>query len=339
MSKKTETSNSKLKCFNRCPRQYYYKYMENLQAKKKKETLERGSLVHECLEHYYLEGGNTQAMVPPLKNYKKKLRKMFDEERVLYEEIPHDVAQILRGYHRHWKTLEHYELATYQGKPIIEMAFEVDLTPNVILGVTLDRSLEDHMGLWVMDTKTAKQLPSDNFRTTDTQSMLYEWALEKVLGMKTAGMIWDYVRTKTPTVPEVLKNKQLSKRSNIDTDQYTYKRAIKEHGLDLEDYKDFVKTLPTTKNFYHRIKNPREPHMIHETLKMAVIVGERIHELRNKKKDYYTRSISFLCDRDCEFRDLCIADMQGSDTKFMIEHYYEPRKEDKYGKRAEESQS
>jgi hypothetical protein len=334
--KMTTISNSKLKCFNRCQRQYYYKFIMGLQAKKKKEVLERGSLVHECLEHYYLKGGDPQAMVPVLKSYKKKLSKMFDEERVLYEEIPHEVAQIMRGYHRHWKTLDHYELATYQGKPIIETAFEIPLTKNVILGITLDRALEDDQGIWVQDTKTAKNLPSDNFRTTDTQSTLYEWGLEKVMGIKSAGMIWDYVRTKVPTEPQLLVRGGLSKNSRIDTDQYTYLRALKKHGLDRKDYEDFLKTLPTTKSFYHRIKCPRDTHLMRETLKMAMIVGERIHNLSKKSEDYYTRSISYLCDRDCEFRELCSAEMQGSDTKFMVDHYFEPRKEDKYGDKAQE---
>lgn len=347
MRKEIETitiSNSKMKAFTRCQKMYYYKYVLNLQGKRKKETLERGSLVHACLEQYYLNDYNVKAMLPPLKDYQRKLRKMFEEEAALYQQIPHEVAQILRGYHRYWGDKQRFEILEIGGEPVIEKAFEIPITDHVILGITLDLAIEDHMGIWVFDTKTAKVLPSDEFRLTDTQSCLYEWGLEHELAkarrkkkVETKGVIWNYVRTKVPTVPALLQSGELSRRSNIDTDRYTYLKAIKDNGLDPGAYRDFLKTLPDSKNFYHRIKCPRNPKMIREVLNNAIVVGETIYELACRNNPtHYTRGLSFMCERQCEFRQLCTAEMLGHDVDFTIKTHYEPRKEDKYANKTEE---
>ena len=331
-------SNSKLKTFTRCQRAYYYKYVLNLQGKSKKQALERGTLVHACLEEYYRNNFDPKKIVGPLKDYMKKLKGMFDEERVAYADIPNEVAQILRRYHGHWKDSNNFEIAKIKKELIIEKALIIPVTGSVEIGVTLDMAVEDNMGLWVWDNKTAKTLPSDDFRTTDTQSALYEWALEETMNIKVKGIIWNYLRTKLPSVPEVLKNGTLSRRANIDTDKYTYKKAIKAVGQDPADYADFIKGLPDSKNFYHRIRNPRNPKMIKEVLQSAIITGKRIVALLGENKPhYYVRSISFMCDRNgCEFRSLCMADMMGLDTKFMMKAQYEPRKEDKYDHKVEE---
>lgn len=333
----TVISNSKLKTFTRCQRMYFYKYVLNLQAKQKRDVLERGTLVHACLEEYYRNDFDPKKMAGPLKDYKKKLKKMFDEEAALYAEIPGQVAQILRRYHNHWKDANRFEVANYDGEPIIERAFIIPVTSKVEIGMTLDMAVIDKMGHWVFDNKTAKKIPSDDFRTTDSQSALYEWGYEEVTGKKTKGIIWNYLRTKLPTVPELLKGGTLSRRANIDTDQYTYIKAVKAVEQDPEDYMDFIKTLPTSKNFYNRIRCPRNPRMIKETLEAAIITGTRIANLEGETSPKkYVRSISFMCDRGCEFRSLCMADMMGLDTKFMLKAQYEPRKEDKYDHKIEE---
>jgi len=331
-------SNSKLKSFTRCQRQYYYKYVLNLQTKRKKEVLEKGSLVHSCLEAYYVERDRS-AIVPVIKAYQKKLSKMFDEEAALYKEIPLEVATILRGYHRHWNDLKRFKIAKIGKERVIEKAIIVPLTKHVELGCTLDLAVIDKMGEWVMDHKTARNLPSDDFRATDTQSVLYEFAYEQETGRKVEGIIWNYIRTKAPTVPQLLKKGEMSRNSRIDTDQYTYRKALEAMGLDPKDYEDFISTLPTSKMFYHRIRCPRNQRMINEVVKTTALVGERVYNLQGKKPDNYVRSLNFMCDKGCEFRQLCMADMQGHDIQFMLDHHFEPRKEDKYGHKAEEEAS
>jgi hypothetical protein len=328
-------TNSKLKSFTRCQRQYYYKFVLNLEAKRKRESLERGTLTHQCLEAYY-RNGSMKAMIPVLKDYRKKLKKMFDEERVLFENIPNEVITILRGYHRVWKDTERLEILEYDGEPVIERTFKIPLTSKVQLGFTMDLGVKDELGIWVMDHKTAKNLPSDDFRLTDTQSELYQFGLEEVLDTKVQGIIWNYIRTKVPTVPELLKRGGLTKRKNIDTDRYTYLKAIKEHGLDPADYQDILSTLPTSKAFYNRIRCPRNTNLMIDVVKSAGVVGTRIHNLQEADKDKYVRSLSFMCDRGCEFRPLCIAEMMGHDVDFTISTYYQERKEDKYGDFEEE---
>lgn len=332
-------SNSKLKSWTRCQRLYYYSWVLKLQPKRKREQLEKGTLTHSCLEAYYRSGMDPKAILRPIKLYRKKLSKLFEEEQVLYESIPADAATILRSYHRHWRDDKRIEVLEHDGEPVIERAYVVPLTGNIEVGFTIDLGVKDKLGEWVADHKTAKQLPSDDFRMTDTQSTIYMWGFEQVRGKPVTGMLWNYIRTKTPTVPEVLQNGKLSRRKNMDTDRYTYLKAIKALGQDPEDYADMLETLPSSKNFYHRIRCPRNKYMLKETLTALAVSGKRIASLEGEQNPrYYVRSISFMCDR-CEFRTLCTAEMMGHDTKFIIKKSYEPRKEDNYGKGREEEEA
>ena len=49
----TTVSNSRLACFKRCPRKYEYRYVDNFTANEKTPALMLGTLVHSALEQFY----------------------------------------------------------------------------------------------------------------------------------------------------------------------------------------------------------------------------------------------------------------------------------------------
>src|SRR4051812_32060336 len=93
-------SNSKVKTFRRCERQYYYKYVKKLRPKRKAVQLERGTWIHEMLQaHYDGEGwkGVWQDLTLEFNN-------LFEEEREDLGDLPGETKRIMRSYLRRWKS-------------------------------------------------------------------------------------------------------------------------------------------------------------------------------------------------------------------------------------------
>jgi len=63
-----------------------------------------------------------------------------------------------------------------------------------------------------------------------------------------SGIIFNLVRAKLPTVPQVLKSGGLSKAKSIDTDVDTYLQAIKDNRLNPNDYVDILNHLKENSN-------------------------------------------------------------------------------------------
>jgi hypothetical protein len=301
---------------------YYYKYELNLQRKLKSIPASMGSLIHKCLEIYYREG--YKHIPKAFDEFNKSLSKLFDEERALYKDLPQEVARIMRGYHLYWQDYKNLRVVRDEQGPLVEREIVVPITQDISVKVVIDLMAEDPLGLWIVDHKSCKDLPQDDFRTTDVQSTLYYWVARQ-LGYRPNGIMWNYIRTKAPTEPKVLKSGGLS-RAKIDTDKATYLEAIKKYGLDPADYQDILSSL-SYKSFFTRIKLPKPAPVVKSVLRDLVTVGKRMMRLQGKPEAYFVRSLQRSCDWDCEFRPLCIADLLGHDTQFMIATHYERRED------------
>jgi hypothetical protein len=153
--------------------------------------------------------------------------------------------------------------------------------------------------------------------------------------------MWDYGRMKAPAVPEVLKNGQLSKRVNIDTDVYTYRKTLRENGIPEKGYRDILKKLEgKERTFFERVPLPApSKHLIKEVVEDArqwALIAKKA--LRTGKAP---RSMSGFNCNGCEFRTLCEAEIRGLDAKFIRKKDYEIRdenpKERKHGEDFEQA--
>lgn len=107
--------------------------------------------------------------------------------------------------------------------------------------------------LYILDHKTAGSISSYAKKFIfDTQMVSYaacmRWEIEhgnyqQFKGKKLKGVIWDLINSKPPNVPKPLKSGKLSKAMSKAPPSYIFKRAIEEHGFDLEDYQDHLETL------------------------------------------------------------------------------------------------
>ena len=181
---------------------------------------------------------------------------------------------------------------------------------------------EDHLFSCegVLTHNTHKILPDEDARFSDIQTVLYYWALREK-GEKVDGILWDYIRTKPPAVPETLKSGGLSKRANIDTDYDTYLAEIQRNGLNPADYQDILTKLKAGKKaFFLRVKLPTP----NENLVSSVVndffdTAEQILEAKS-----FERNMTRDC-KSCSYYQLCSAEVRGLDAEFIKKQLFTVR--------------
>lgn len=319
---------SELKTFRRCKMQHHYKYIKGLERKRKKEQLYLGSAVHSCLEGLYRTG----EWKPAYKTFKRDFNKLFEEEREHYGDLPKKVFRLMRGYSNAWKNDLNWKVMG------VEVPFKCRLpnSPVVLKGI-MDLIVRDKSGIWVVEHKTHKSLPSNDFRMTEVQTALYYYVLSQYIKENVTGVVFNYIRTKAPTVPQLLKSGSLSKKK-IDTDRATYLAEIKKHGLDRDDYEDILKRL-SYKTFYKRSRIARPDVLINNLVREAIITGHTINLYRERRL-HPDRTITIFCEKetDCDFYPLCYGELQGHDTSYVLNTLYQLREEEGDGKEEEQKE-
>jgi hypothetical protein len=185
-----------------------------------------------------------------------------------------------------------------------------------------------------MDHKFHKVLPGPDDRFSDIQTVLYFWLYNKVVPKRKRanGVLWDYGRMKAPSVPDVLKSGELSKKAKIDTDAFTYKQAIKEHGLKVKDYAEMLKKLEhRDKTFFERVPLPSPSEALVERV---VEDARQTAAIRAKLgPDVAPRNMSGFNCKTCDFRTLCEAEVRGLDADFVRKRDYKRREKNRHGKK------
>lgn len=317
---------SRLKTWRRCARQFTYKYVHRLARKRPVVPLLRGSILHEMLD-VWSRGDDPETI---LKKYAEQYAKLFREEQEIYGTIIDDCRTIFAGYVRYWSKQEATRFIHS------EVQIRTELLPGLEFVGTIDKIADTQGRLWLTDHKTHKRIPDESGRLNDLQLLFYVWAWNREHpDEEVEGIMWDYIRTKVPTVPEVLKNGQLSKRANIDTDHYTYLREIQRQGLDPKDYAEILQDLKSKPNsFYKRIRLPiQRQEMVEQVVSDARVTARTIRALVDTPAAL-VRSLDRTCDQ-CEFYSLCYAELRGLDANFVCKSEYTHRPEEKYS--AEES--
>lgn len=317
-----KTSNSKNKVANRCLKQYYYKYILKYRRRIKSRALLVGSLVHECLESYFRDGNYTTT----IKEWREKeFKKMFKEEQALHSDIIPLVKVLLRGYISNWKSLN-LEMEW------VEKNFEYEIAPGIILVGKIDgKARDDKSRPWLVEHKTCRKMPGEEVRIHDTQGVLYTWVLDQ-MGESTVGIIWDYLRTKLPARPELLKSGGLSTRKNIDTTYEVYLREIKKHGFDVRGYREILGELKEKRDsFYRQVKLPFNSSLCENVMSDLVVNSRQIIFMEREcsgSPELWPRNLTRDCSW-CDYKTLCHAELRGEDVSFLLKHDYVENKGEK----------
>ena len=315
-------TNSLLTTFLRCPKQAEYKYVHRLKPRLLGQPLKRGKWVHSLLEED-AKGGDWRKLH---KKFSAKFEEMFDEEKAQYGDMPTEIDVIMRSYFWHYK----HDPWKYHE---VEFELECELPNGQLFRCKIDALVENQFGLWLVDHKSHKTLPKLTYRTLDTQSPRYIYAALKNK-IPVNGFIWNYVRWKAPTIPQLAyagtARERLSKRT-IDTDYPTFRKALKSYGLDLSDYSDALARLkaqryvpgePQTSPFFLRYTMEKQPDLLKRVVKATQMTADRVDQYDFSDPDLVERNIGRHCEFMCSFSALCAAELMGHNTGPLIKQNF-----------------
>lgn len=313
---RTVVSYTQLKTWKRCRQKWYYRYVRGLIPKERVKKIELGNYGHALLEAYYKGEDLQQAS----ENYwREQTKDMFQEEMIEYQEVRDQAEQLVKRY------IKHYQEKGEEFKVLaVEEHFQVTIPKSTTdLQGVFDLVVEDDTGeLWLVDHKFTS-IDLDKYEENlvlDEQANYYLWALAELLGdyRAVSGIIFNLIRTKLPTVPQVLKSGRLSKAKNIDTDVDTYLQAIKDNRLNPNDYTDILNYLKeNSRPFFKRCKVCRTPEELE-------CVKNELYEVSKDMKNYSIyRNATKDCSWDCLYRELCIMESKGIKDDFYIENNFD----------------
>jgi hypothetical protein len=314
-------SYSEIKLYRKCPRAHHYRYREHLRRKRPSRPAFVGTILHEMLDAYIkakLYDGYYLDPWKVLRRVKKEWKRLFREEQEEFGDVPLTCERIFEGYLRRYRHDNLKYIAS-------EIAIIADLTPDIRLLSKLDKIVEDKSGRrFLMDHKFHKVMPGPEERFSDIQTVLYFWNWNQThpRGDQLDGIIWDYGRMKAPTVPALLKNGELSKRANIDTDAHTYRQAIQDNGLREKPYRAFLKHLEgKERTFFERVSLPAPSKRMIQTVVEDARADAVIFKALSKEKIAPRHMSGFNC-KTCDYRTVCEAEVRGLDADFVRKRDY-----------------
>lgn len=296
---------------------HHYKYDEELTPNSSTIPLKRGSWLHVLLEHHY-RGRDWRRVMDRL--LIPEWDRLFEEEKVLYGDLPGEVSRIMGAYEFHYRNIDRDFIVLEA-----EYGFDVELPHGHMMKVKIDLITEDEYGIWLWEHKSHKTFPGQNYQFLDIQTARYFYALQHGPDERyrnPIGVMWNYIKTSPPTVPKLTKAGKLS-RARISTDVYTFVNAVREYGLNPNDYSDTIKVLSKSDEFFARKPVEKPDRVVRILTNEAVSVADEIERGYDP-----VRSIDRSCEYMCSYRSLCIAELYDSKPDLVRRTQY--HKEDPF---------
>jgi hypothetical protein len=306
------TTHSMLKSFGRCPKAAQYKYYERLKKRimnERDKPLHRGTWMHTLMQEYYA-GRDWKAMHRKLSD---KFGELFDEERDALGDLPRECAALMRSYLWHYGANKTDPFHGWTVKAV-EQTLECSWPDGRgIYRGRVDLLVEDEYGFWIVDHKTHKNLPD--------------------LGIPVRGFIWNYIRTKVPSTPDIAyagtPRERLSTAS-LDTDWPTYYLGIKALGR-LNDPIAVAKMAqlksqrwapgePQTSTFFRREILEKDSDMVARVVGSAMRTRDAMHGYHWDDPETVERTVDRSCGW-CDFNKLCTTELFGGNAAAIRKDY------------------
>lgn len=314
---KINISQSKIKSWRQCRRQYWWKYVMLLTKKMRKRPFMFGGIVHEICEAH-AEGQDWQEVLNKIELDNKKL---FKKEREMYGDIIEDIRDIMKDYFVYWdeKSASFIKPIKHDGRRS-EHEFRIELADGLWFTGRIDMVGKSKGMRWVVEHKTFARMPSEDERWRSVQAAVYFRALEE-MGFKTIdGVLWDYVSSKPPGAPGELTPTGKLSTKRIDSVVPKIRRWMKESGTSKEDAAKFLRDARENRpNRFIRLFSPVKRPVVDMIWEDFVDTALEIQEHHGTKKDM---NVGRHCTW-CDYQPLCKALMTGSDVDWIIKRDYE----------------
>ncbi len=302
-----------------------------------------GRAVHYCLEMLYSKDTPLlQSLDLFLQQERKLMGKLWPKEEQAVQEQIDLIVEMLRHYEI-WISTMTPGVSKWSDDNLEFLALETEFavplyskkgrkSSKVFLEGRMDGvvKLRSDGSVWIWETKTTRSI--DELKRSlpnDMQAGAYIYAAQQLFDVQPSGVLYNMLRKKAPTIPEVLKDGTLTKRSNIDTTAEAYLQAIRQQHpewrgeLIRQEYGGILQTLLDKGNtFFARYPVLRTRNEIEE------LVGH-LHTIALEMTDpgisLYPNPSWTNCNF-CPFRAPCLTWNAGGDYEFLLQHEYALRK-------------
>lgn len=309
-----KVSQSKVNTWRRCRYAYHLKYNEKLEPKKKARPLQFGSIIHEMIEAD-AAGKNPMKV---LKEAAKINEKLFDAEREMYGNIVEDIKYIMTAYFDYWEEQPHQIAYLPIKKKFAEHEFEIEIDKGIVAKGKIDAFAKYRKLKTLVEHKSHARIPNEEHRWRNLQSVFYIRIAENLGWMTCEGTLWDYVRSKPPTRPEILKSGALSSRA-LDSLPAVVMDVIKQNKLKVDDYKELIdQQIKNQSNYFVRVFTPANRSVVDQVYAEFVATSR---EMMEQSAAHREKTFGQHCTW-CSYRALCAAELKGHDADFIREREF-----------------
>lgn len=323
---------SRIRLWRKCKKAHHYRYYEKLEKVKKALPLLIGTAIHSVIEER-IEGRDPTV---PMDNFESDFNKLFNEEKAELGDLPGELRGVMKTYFKQYDN-DGLSYPIRRRGIRSEIPVIVDLSNQARFVGYVDKFPQDSEGRnWVMDHKSCKSIPDESSRFGDYQLVTYCWLLPQLGYPKPDGVIWDYIRKKAPTIPEVLKSGEISKAKKIDTTYEVYIETVEKHlgAKAVPDYQEFAETLKGRETkFLRRIYLPHPNSQL-----VGTVVNDLFESIKEIDRDgpvSTCRTMTKDCSW-CSYYNLCQAELRGLDTEYIRKVEYQTKGENRGTKKITE---
>ena len=303
---------SELMTYRQCRRKWNWQYNEQLgKIDQKIGAREHGTLFHTCLQGYYngIKDGKSH------EDAQVDAWALWAEHSQLMDYTPENL-ELFSGMLAHY--FEKYNAVELGWKILaVEQRYYAKVPKtNVYISGQIDLLVEiPKYGIVIVDFKTWASFWSFEEVQFSTQLTAYIWIL-KQNGVDVREAWYDMCKKSVPHEPKVLAKGGISKDKSQQTTRSLYLAEIRELGLDVSDYMDFLDNWEEPKFHCREAVSRNKAHLLNFENNLS---GE-IHEMVAKRTHMsynYSKECSY-----CDYKQLCAAMNDGDDYDFIKRTQY-----------------
>jgi calcineurin-like phosphoesterase family protein len=321
MSNIFETSQTKCNTYRRCKYAYWLRYIEKLRKKVKGRPLQFGSIVHEMLEAH----ANADDPMEKLTALVEGAGSMFSSQRDDFEDMIQDIEDIMTSYFEMDWGDDELMFLPRKGR-FAEHEFRVEIAKGIVLTGKMDAMAKTKdKRRWLVENKTFTNMPNADHRWRNLQSNTYV-RVNEMLGLpEIDGLCWNYICSRSPGVPKILKDGTVSKK-RLNTTPARLARFFRENKLKAKDYPTLVRsTEANLKHYFARIFSAAKKATVDLVFKDLI---ETSLEMANNHGRLKAKTIDRHCEW-CDYEPICRAELQKADVEFIKKkEYYVSGKEE-----------